>query len=196
MIAELMKQVKINLADKPHRYQHVMGVLETAVAFGKQFDLDIEKLQQAALMHDMTKYYTFQQNKEIIRDNFENADNILKEYNEQILHGFSAMINAKQAYNITDEDVLNSILHHTIGAPKMGIYEKIIYLSDYIEPNRKYDSCQKVREIAKTNIDLAVYTAMDDTIKYHEAKQIKIPKLAYQARQYYKGLLEEQHGKN
>ena len=40
-------------------------------------------------------------------------------------------------YGVTDPDILNAILNHTTGRPDMSLLEKIVWLSDYIEPGRK-----------------------------------------------------------
>jgi predicted HD superfamily hydrolase involved in NAD metabolism len=183
----------IELKDKPNRLKHVIGVRDTALDFGKKYNLDLEQLEIAALLHDMTKYYTVDQNKEIIDKHFEETERIYKYYNDKILHAFSAYVLAKEKYNIKSGEILNSILNHTIGRPNMSMYEKIIFLSDYTEPNRTYESCVNVRKISKSNIDLAVFTAIDDSIKFYEAKGELIPLIAYEARHFYRKLLEVQH---
>jgi predicted HD superfamily hydrolase involved in NAD metabolism len=183
----------IELKDKPRRLKHVLGVRDTALEFGKKYNLDLEILETAALLHDITKYYTLKQNKEIIDKHFEETTRIYKYYNEKILHAFSAYVLAKEKYNIKSGEILNSIFNHTIGRPNMSMYEKVIFISDYIEPNRTYESCVKVREIAMNNIDKAVFTAIDDSIKFYEAEGGLIPLTAYEARHFYRKLLEVQH---
>ncbi len=181
----------IELKDKPRRLKHVLGVRDTALEFGKKYNLDLDILETAALLHDITKYYTLKQNKDIIDKYFEETTRIYKYYNEKILHAFSAYVLAKEKYNIKSGEILNSILNHTIGRPNMSMYEKVIFISDYIEPNRTYDSCIKVRELAFKDIDLAVYTAIDDSIKFYEQTGGQIPETAYLAREFYQKALEE-----
>jgi len=183
----------IELKNKPERLKHVIGVRDTALEFGKKYNLDLEKLEIAALLHDITKYYTLEQNKEIIDSFFEETERIYKYYNEKTLHAFSAYVLAKKKYNIKSGEILNSILNHTIGRPNMSMYEKVIFISDYTEPNRNYESCIKVREISKHNIDEAVFTAIDDSIKFYEALGELIPLTAYEARHFYRKLLEVKH---
>jgi predicted HD superfamily hydrolase involved in NAD metabolism len=176
---------------KPNRLKHVIGVRDTAKKLGKLHGADLHKLELAALLHDITKYYTNERNIEVIKDNFDNYNDIINQFNEHILHAFSAFVVAKETYGVTDKDVLDSIMNHTIGKPNMTIYEKIIFISDYIEPNRTYDSCVKVREMAFKDIDLAVFTAIDDSIKFYERTGGQVPKTAYHAREYYQKVLEE-----
>lgn len=193
MLARIEKDLKQLYATKRRRLAHVYGVRDTAVAFGKKFNLDLDKLELAALLHDMTKYYSYEENVALIKKHYDNYEEILQGFNKQILHAFSARIIAQEKYGIEDIDVLDSIENHTVGKPAMSMYEKIIFISDYTEPNRTYDSCVKVREISHENIDLAVYTAIDDSITFYEKENDVIPHLAYQAREYYKNILEE-HG--
>lgn len=196
MIDIIKKDLQDIYKEKPDRLKHIYGVLETAIKLGKQHNLDLNKLTYAALLHDITKYEHASYHKEIIKEHYDFPNDIFKQYNDQILHSFSATIIATERYGVLDEDVLDAILSHTVGRPNMSMYEKVIFISDYIEPNRTYKSCIEAREIAFVDLDKAVYKAIDDSIKHFEKEQHQIPKQAYHARDYYKKLLEEQHGKN
>ncbi len=112
MIESIITELEYLYKDKPHRLAHVYGVRDTALAFGRKYKLDLHKLELASLLHDMTKYYTHQENVTIIKENFENSDEILNRFNAQILHAFSARIYAEQQYGIKDKDVLDPIQNH------------------------------------------------------------------------------------
>ncbi len=196
IVDDLINELYQIYSKKPNRLKHVLGVRDTALKLGKIHNVDLDKLEVAALLHDITKYYSKEKNIDLIKKHFADAEEIINEYNEHILHAYSAYIVAKEVYGVTDEDILNPIKYHTIGRSKMSIYEKIIFISDYVEPNRTYESCIKVRNITFDNIDLAVYTAIDDSIKFYEENGGQIPKSAYTAREYYKQLLEEKNEKN
>ena len=187
---EIRKDIENELMDFPKRLKHVYGVRDTALIMGAKYNLDLEILEIAALLHDITKYYSKEDNAKVIDSYFPETDFIYEDYNDNILHAFSAYIIAKRKYGINNGEVLNSILNHTVGRPKMSIYEKVIFISDYIEPNRTYESCVKVREIAEESLDLAVFTAINDSIIFYEKLNDKIPMLAFEARHYYRNLLE------
>jgi len=176
---------------KQQRMDHVLGVRDTALRLGKLHHCDLDKLELAALLHDITKYDSHEQNVKRIRSYYENADSIIREYNPNILHAFSAVAVAHDAYGVTDPDILGAIEKHTIGAPNMSMMEAVLFVSDYIEPNRTYPSCIHVRSIAFENLHLAIYTAMDDSIRYFESTEGQVPQTAYKARAYYKNQLEE-----
>ena len=54
-----------------------------------------------------------------------------------MLHGKLGAYYAKEEFNIKDKDVLNAIAYHTTGRPNMSLLEKIVFVADYIEPNRR-----------------------------------------------------------
>jgi len=188
---KIINDVKEVFSNHPNRLKHVYGVRDTALKLGKKYHLDLEILEITALLHDITKYKTKAENMEIIDSYFPETAFIYEQYNDEILHAFSAYVVAIKTYGITNSEILNSILNHTVGRPKMSEYEKVIFISDYIEPNRTYKSCVKVRKIVEESLDKAVYVTLDDSITFFEKAHSKIPKIAYEARQYYKELLEE-----
>lgn len=192
MIETIKHDLEQRYITKPKRLAHIYGVRKQALSLGRQYHCDLQKLEIAALLHDITKYYTKEQNIKLIQEHYPNSEEILSGYNEHIYHGFTAAIVAQQTYHIKDKDIINSIAYHTVGKPNMSIYEKIIFISDYTEENRTYESCIKVRKLLEESIDLAVYTAIDDSIRFYEAKEDDIPQDAYNARTYYKQILEEQ----
>jgi len=183
---QIIEDLKIGLSGKPKRLEHIYGVRDTALKIGKKYGLDLEKLEMTALLHDITKYYSKEDNIKIINSYFPESKLIYEEYNDEILHAFSAYVVAKTKYGVTDDDILDPILNHTIGRPAMSMYEKVIFISDYIEPNRTYASCVKVRKIVNESLDLAVFTALDDSIQFYENIGSKIPLIAYEARKYYR----------
>ena len=188
----ILNDLKTLYGNKPHRLNHVLGVRDTAIKLGKQYGCNLDWLEQAALLHDITKYEPYEFHVQLIQKHYTNADEIIAEYNPKILHAFSAAVVAQETYGVINEVILDAIRHHTIGRPNMTIYEEIIFLSDYIEPNRTYESCVKVRALAETSLVQAIYVAIDDSITFHEQEHAIIPRTAYLARDYYKHKLEEQ----
>lgn len=160
---EIEDYLKKNLKEK--RFLHSLRVKDMAIKMAKFYNIDIEKTKMAALIHDCAKN---KKNEELI--------NIVKKYgydidkecekNIQLLHGLVGTIIAKNLMGIKDQDILNAIRYHTTGRENMTMLEKIIYLSDYIEPGRKYPGVEKVRELAFQDIDKALINSFNITIKY------------------------------
>jgi len=191
IIEKIYADLKTIFKGKPERLKHIFGVRDTTLSLGKKYNLDIKKLEIISLLHDITKYYSKEENHRLIDSYFPDSAKIYEDYNEDIIHAFSAYVVAKKEYKINDGEILNSILYHTVGRPAMSDYEKIMFISDYIEPNRTYESCIKVRNLVEKSLDLAVFTAMDDSIKWCEERNIKTPLIAFEARHFYRNLLED-----
>jgi predicted HD superfamily hydrolase involved in NAD metabolism len=191
MIQKIKQDLERRYTLHEHRLDHVLGVAQTAMDLGEREGLDPKKLLIAALLHDITKYEDEKFHQEKIEQYFTDSDDIFKQYSEKLWHTFSAYAYAIEEYHIEDSDILEAILYHAVGAPAMNPYAETIFLSDYIEPNRTYASCVKVRKIAEDSILQAIYEAMNDTIVYQQQEGETIPEIALEARAYYHKKLEE-----
>jgi len=85
-----------------------------------------------------------------------------------VLHSILGRYIAKIKYNIKDKEILDAIRYHTTGRTNMSNLEKIIFISDYIEPGREFKGVEKVRYLAEKNIDESVIIAMKNTIAFLE----------------------------
>ena len=74
------------------------------------------------------------------------------------------MIRAKQEFSISDNEVLEAIRVHTTGKVHMSKLDKVIFLADYIEPNRDFPGVDELRKVADQNLDKAVLLGFDNTI--------------------------------
>ncbi len=54
------------------------------------------------------------------------------------------MIRAKKEFSISDDEVLEAIRVHTTGKVHMSTLDKVIFLADYIEPNRDFPGVDEV----------------------------------------------------
>ena len=78
-------------------------------------------------------------------------------------------------FNITDKDIISSILYHTTGRPDMSMLDKIIYVADYIEPMRyKARNLEEIREMAFIDLDKALLKILEDTLEYLKSINGKI----------------------
>lgn len=184
MIERLYNDLKEIFKDNPSRLKHIIGVKDTALKLAQTYpDVDKDKLTIAAYLHDITKSKSQSYHKTMITKHF--SLELLDAYSPPLYHAFSAAAYAKEVYGIEDASILDAIKHHTVGRPAMPILEKILFISDYIEPNRPYKACKEVRDIAFKDIDLAVYHAINNAINLFSEHPHTIPKIAYAARDYY-----------
>ena len=155
-----LKIVKSQLTD--HRYQHTLGVMETAIELANRYGADPNKAELAAIFHDYAKFRPKDEMKGIIID--QGID--LLQFNSELWHAPVGAYLVNVEAGITDEEILNAIRYHTSGRSEMTILDKIIYLADYIEPGRHFPGVEEVRELAKENLTVALIQAMKNTIVF------------------------------
>jgi predicted HD superfamily hydrolase involved in NAD metabolism len=159
---DALKLVKQQLTD--HRYQHTLGVMETAIALAKQYGSDEQKAELAAIFHDYAKFRPKEEMKEIIISQGFSED--LLHFNSELWHAPVGTYLVEKEAGINDPEVLDAIRYHTSGRPGMTLLEKIIYLADYIEPGRHFPGVEEVRDEAKRNLDKALIMAIKNTMLF------------------------------
>ncbi len=158
------------------RFIHTIGVVKTAEKLAEIYGAPKDNIIKAALLHDICKYTSMNYMKKICEEKF--SDDLTYEdlKNDEILHGFMAAYWVENKLNIKDEEILNAIKYHTIGSKKMSISSKIIYIADGIEPGRNYDTVDKLRKLAFEDINLAIYTEIEEKEKYLKSLGKKLHK--------------------
>ncbi|WP_160721813.1 bis(5'-nucleosyl)-tetraphosphatase (symmetrical) YqeK [Bacillus sp. USDA818B3_A] len=154
--------VKIQLTE--HRYQHTLGVMETAIALAERYGADVKKAEMAAIFHDYAKFRPKEEMKEIIVSKGMPQDLLL--FNTELWHAPVGAFLVEQEAGITDPEILDAIRYHTSGRPNMTLLERIIYLADYIEPGRHFPGVEEVRELAQENLNRALVKSVQNTILF------------------------------
>lgn len=153
------------LKDFPSRYWHSISVAISAVHFADIYGVNKDSALIAGLLHDICKCIKPDQlvpmcKKEGLELTIEDENSI------SCIHGFLAAKICKNKYNINDE-IYNAIYYHTCGRPNMTMLEKILYVTDFIEPIRKSrDKMSDIRIQAFKNIDSVISPMAAHTIKY------------------------------
>ncbi|MDN4495307.1 bis(5'-nucleosyl)-tetraphosphatase (symmetrical) YqeK [Ureibacillus aquaedulcis] len=157
-----LSAIKPRMPEK--RYIHTIGVMETALSLARKYDEDLSAAETAAILHDIAKYADEEWMRTIVKEN--NLDGRLVNWGSEILHGPVGAWIAETEFNITNEDILNAIRFHTTGRAGMSRLEKIIYIADMIEPNRKFDGVEKLRKVAEEDLDLAMKACIIHSIRF------------------------------
>lgn len=163
-MVEIIKQDLINKLSKD-RYEHTLRVVDMCVRLAEKYGADLEKTKMAALLHDSAKLSS---NEEQVK--MADSLNLLSEdiyyYNKEIVHPILGAKLAEDKYAIDDEDILNAIKYHTTGRENMSLLEKIIFIGDYIEPERKFDGIEEIRELAFKDLDASILLALNTSLKF------------------------------
>ena len=148
---------------KPNRVAHVLGCRDTAVALAKLWGANETDAARAALLHDVTKaldgplQLTLCSAYGIILDNFSTQ-------NPKTLHALTGSLVAERIFG-ENEAVVSAIRSHTTGKADMNVLEKIIYVADYMEPNRDFPGVEELRRLAYADIDAALKLGLQMTLE-------------------------------
>lgn len=157
---ELIEEVKTRLSKK--RFNHVLRVEETALELAEQYDVNPEKVSIAALLHDVAKEEPDNEMRDLVIS--ENLDLDLLQYGNQIWHAPVGAVQAKRDFEITDEEIINAIIFHTVGSPEMTAVEKVIFVADYIEPGRDFEEAIEARKLAEKSLEEVIQYKLKSTI--------------------------------
>jgi predicted HD superfamily hydrolase involved in NAD metabolism len=155
-----------------HRYIHTIGVMETAVKLAKRLGEDKKKAETAAIFHDYAKFRPKKEMKKIVQE--QNLGDEFLHYGKELLHAPVGAYLVRAEVGIEDPAILNAIRYHTTGRPNMTQLEKIVFIADYIEPNRAFVGVEEVRELVKEDLDLACILTLKQTMIFLLKKKVTI----------------------
>ena len=160
MIHELEKELKFS------RFVHTMGVAYTATSLAMHYGYDVTKAETAGLLHDCAKYYSAEKMESLCKKGGIPISEA-ERGNTALLHAKAGRVLAKTQYGIEDKEILDAIQCHTTGRPAMTLLDKILFVSDYIEPGRSQaPNLEEIREMAFDNLDDALCKILYDTLFY------------------------------
>lgn len=169
MNAELLEEAntltRSRLSDK--RYNHVLGVANTAEELARAHGLSPQKTRLAALLHDATREVSPEELLESARGYGLEPDDFTKE-RPMLLHGPVAAEVARRELGVKDPEVLEAVRVHTTGAPGVGPLTLAVYVADKIEPGRDYPSVGKLRELAREDLREAAKAILRATEAHNE----------------------------
>lgn len=132
------------------RFEHTLRVADLATKLAIHYDVDVDKTWLAAILHDLEKNISLEENDMLVR-----MYGLDEKYigNQNLSHSKLAAVVSRDKLGINDEDILNAIAFHTTGRANMSMLEKIIFVADTCEEGRTYKEAAMLREKAFDNID-------------------------------------------
>ena len=173
---------------KPARVPHVLGCCDTSVELAKRWGADETDAARAGILHDITKALNDEEQL-LLCDKYDIIISGFERENPKLLHAKTGATIAREIFGENDA-VYDAIWWHTTGKEDMNLLEKIIYLADYMEPNRKFDGVQTLRDQVAEDIDLALFTALDLSVRVLEEKGALVDYNSRTARDFMKRQLE------
>ena len=175
---------------KPSRVAHVIGCEAEAVQLAKRWGEDPENAAEAGILHDITKKLVLSDQLILCRKYGIINDNA-EERNFKLLHAKTGAAVARALFGISDE-VYNAIRWHTTGKPDMTLLEKIIYMADYIEPNRDFPGVEELRKLAYEDLDKAMALGLEMSLEDIKSSGQEPYKDTVEAFEWYSQLVNKQ----
>lgn len=153
----------------PKRFAHSLNVMKMSVDLAKKYCEDVKKAEIAGLLHDCARdirggsVFRLCEKYNISTDEITCAQ-------PELLHGPIGSFVAKEEYGIHDKMIESAIYCHTTGRASMGMLDKIVFIADYIEPDRSFPGVEEVRELVYRDMDKAMIAALNMTIIYVVSK--------------------------
>ena len=152
----------------PNRVQHVLGCRDAAVELAKRWGADVTDAARAALLHDVTKALDGPLQLTLCREYGIILDDFSLKY-PKTLHALTGSLVAERIFG-ENKAVVDAICSHTTGKANMNTLETIIYVADYMEPNRDFPGVEKLRQLAFENLREALKLGLNMTLE-HLARQ-------------------------
>ena len=160
---EQLKQESLSL-HKKGRIPHVVGCSETARELALLHGEDPDAAERAGILHDVTKALGGSDQLRLCEKYGITISDFDREHTK-LLHAVTGAAVAEHVFGESDA-VVQAIRWHTSGKADMTTLEKIIYIADYIEPNRDFPGVEKLRELAKTDLDAAMLMGLDMAVAH------------------------------
>ena len=167
---------------KQKRVPHVMGVEEEAAKLARRWGADETLARRAGALHDCTKYWTLEENTALCTK-YGVALDELEQKAVKLLHSKTGACIARYVFG-EPEEVCQAIFWHTTAKEDMTLLEKIIYMADYIEPNRDFAGVERLRALSYKDLDKALLLGVETTIQEMEERGLPIHKRTLMARDW------------
>ena len=164
------------------RIAHVQGTEEEAVRLAQRWGADEEKARRGAILHDCTKYLTMEEQLQLCRKYGIVLDD-LEQQAVKLLHAKTGACVARDVYGVSD-DVYEAIFWHTTGKADMTLLEKILYIADYMEPNRDFPGVERLRTLAYQDLDQAVLAGCEMSIQEMKDRGLPVHPNTVRAREW------------
>ena len=158
-----LEQVVIRLLN-PNRVAHVLGCRDTAVKLAEHWGANVTDAARAGILHDITKAIDGPLQLTLCDAYGKILSDFSKRY-PKTLHALTGSLVAERIFG-ENKAVVDAIESHTTGKANMNTLEKIIYLADYIEPNRTIPGVEELRRLSYTDLDAAMKLGLEMTLEH------------------------------
>ncbi len=181
---EELQKVVVRLLN-PNRVRHVLGCRDTAVELARRWGADERDAGRAGLLHDITKALDGPLQLTLCSAYGKMLDDFSRKY-PKTLHALTGSLVARRIFG-ENEAVVSAIESHTTGKAHMNLLETIIYVADYMEPNRDFPGVETLRAMAFSDIRGALKLGLEMTLEHLAEQGGEVSPASRQALAYLNG---------
>lgn len=153
---------------KPRRYQHCLNVARLASALARRWDADEDRARLAGLVHDCGRglksdkmpRYTLARRLSVPA----RGATIL--HNPLLLHAYISADLAERRFGVKDPAVLSAVRKHTLGAARMSLLDRVVYVADAVCEDRDYPEAGMLRRLAFRDLDKAFFACVSNKLAH------------------------------
>ncbi|OHD54206.1 MAG: hypothetical protein A2Y33_12945 [Spirochaetes bacterium GWF1_51_8] len=160
---KIYEDLKNNLSKK--RYQHTLGVERVGMELAAKWGVKPEEMRVAAVLHDCAKGMSIAEQMEFCG---KNGIPLTREdlQSPGVIHARVGAFLAYWKYGVRDKEILDAILIHPTGKENMTRFQKILFIADYIDPNRELPTTHDLTGLAFRDMERAVLEIVVEKNQY------------------------------
>jgi len=147
------------------RIVHVKSVVDFSKRLGEIYNVDLNRLELAALSHDMFRDVPPRKLLKMSRAYGLKISDLEKAH-PVLLHGKVAAEFLKRRFGVDDEEVLIAVAYHTSGHVGFREIGKILFIADSLEFTRDFPGVDALRKIAFRNLEEGFFQVLKNKIFY------------------------------
>lgn len=158
---ECEARVKERLSEK--RFYHSQCVADSCAALAEKYGADVEKARLAGILHDVMKEAPLEEQLQLIETSgilFTEAER----RNTKLWHAVSGAAYVRLVLGVEDREILDAIACHTGGKAGMTVFEKVLFVADYISADRDYPGVEKLRLAAEDSLEAVIVEGIAFTV--------------------------------
>jgi predicted HD superfamily hydrolase involved in NAD metabolism len=165
-------------------------VARSAELLAYRHGVDTRKARIAGLLHDLARLYSAER----LIDECTRRGIPIRAFERKhpvVLHAPLGAALAREAYGVSDPEILSAIEKHTLAAEQMSPLDCVLYLADGLEPGRAFDARARLWDLAQHDLRAAMRETIAQSLRYLEARGLEpAPQTLAAARTF--GLAPEQ----
>ncbi len=166
------------------RLFHSIRVAQTAYRLATYWNVNPTHAWIAGLLHDIAKEMNPDHLTQLGIKTSTGVSTLFQSY-KPIWHAFAAPYLLTDLFHIRSAAILGAVRWHSTGRSAMTPLEKVIYLADYVEPERSFSHRDYMTSLTYDNLDVAMWAVSTSSLLFLLKNRGAIHPKTIDCRNYY-----------